>query len=235
MSNFTTPNFFEFVIAKHIPFETLEEDFANFVGEDSFNSETAEAALELAFDLYPDDQAGKDDEDQMELRHNFVDEFLEYARCVVIKKWASNLGMYTKEQAQSNVDTQVQVSKEYWTKKIDLARERSYNDGFDDGVNETLKKHRKMSSYQFSAWKLGVKPNDPEQDRIMEQVEDSVFYNAKYPDDEFDPCDLDVTIDNSSMKDDTLPSEYQPQDSEDECWEQMIAQQRANNNHSQDI
>jgi len=208
-NNFTTPSFFEFVIAKHIPFESLEEDFANFAGEDSFNSEIAEAALDLAFDLYPDDQVGKDNDELMELRHEFVDEFLEYARCEVIKKWAGNLGMYTKEQAQSNVDTQVQVSKEYWSKKVDKA----YNDGFDEGVNDTLNKFRKMSSYKFSAWKLGAPGKDKENEKIMENVEDSVFYETKYG------------------KDDNLPSEYQPQDSEDECWEQM----RAMNNHHHDI
>ena len=220
-NNFTSPHFFEFVITKHIPFESLEEDFANFAGEDSFNSEIAEAALELAFDLYPDDQPGKDNDDLMELRHNFVDEFLEHARCEVIKKWAGNLGMYTKAEAQANVDTQVQVSKEYWSKKVDKA----YNDGWDDAVNDTLNKFRKKSAYQFSAWKLGAKGNDKDQERIMEQVEDSIFYDEKYPDEE-----------RESLLNDSTPSEYQPQDSEDECWEQMrVMQQQANNNHSQDI
>ena len=193
-------NFFEFVIAKHIPFETLEEDFANFAGEDSFNSEVAEAALELSFDLYPDDQVGKDNDDLMDLRHEFVDEFLEYARCEVIKKWAGNLGMFTKEEVKARINDQVQISKEYWTNKF-----------------------KKMSSYQFSAWKLGVPADDKEQDRIMEQVEDSVFYDAKYPDEE-----REVIISTVAEGQKTIRV---PQDSEDECWEQM----RAMNNHHQDI
>jgi len=190
-------NFFDFIIRKDIPFECLEEDFANFAGEDSFNSEVAEKALEIAFELYPDDQVGKDNDDLMELRHEFVDEFLEHARCEVVKKWASNLGMYTKEEAQSNVDTQRKVCKEYWTnvfnKKMAENSLNDYNAGYDEGVNDTLKKFRNMSSYAHSKWKR-----------------------------EGDPV---------PMKDDSSPSEYQPQNSEDEAWEQM----RAMNNHHQDI
>lgn len=188
-------NFFEFVIAKHIPFESLEEDFANFAGEDSFNSEVAEAALELAFELYPDDQPGKDNDDLMDLRHEFVSEFLEHARCEVIKKWASNLGMFTKEQAQSNVDTQREVSKEYWTKKHDkelnLARERCYNDGIDDGTRMTIKKFSKMSSYAFSKWKL-------EHQALEQKINASKILADKADD-------------------------HVVQDSEDEAWEQMMA------------
>ena len=210
MSNYTTPNFLDFIVRKHFAFEEIEQEMSDRLIEDEFNSDIAEQALEIAFDLYPDDQVGKDNDDLMDLRHEFVSEFMEYVRSEVVKKWASNLGMYTKDEAQSNVDTQREACKIYWEKKVNTA--------YDDGVNDTFKKFRKMSSYQFSAWKLGVKPDDPEQDRIMEQVEDSVFYDAKYG------------------EDDTLPSEYQPQDSEDECWEQMrVMQQQANNNHSQDI
>ena len=211
MTKYNNSEFFDFLIRKEIPFECLEEDFANFAGEDSFNSDIAEKALEIAFDLYPD-KPGEDEDDTMEKRHEFVDEFLEYARCEVVKKWASNLGMYTKEEAQANVDTQRKVCKDYWTnifnKKMAENSLSDYNAGYDEGVNDTLKKFRNMSSYAHSKWKR-------EGDPVPEK---------------FDPCELDIHYD-SSMKNDSAPSEYQPQDSEDEAWEQM----RAMNNHHQDI
>lgn len=187
-------NFFDFIIRKEIPFECLEEDFANFAGEDSFNSEVAEKALDIAFELYPD-KPGEDEDDTMDKRHEFVSEFLEYARCEVVKKWAKNLGMSTQEQVKQHITNQAEISKEYWQRKF-----------------------KRMSCYEFSAWKLGVPADDKDNERIMEQVEDSIFYDAKYSDadvnpDYFDPCELDITIDNSSQR--------EPQDSEDECWEQM--------------
>lgn len=183
--NFLTKHFFEFVIAKHIPMESLEEDAPYFMGEDSFNSDTAEAALNLAYDLYPE-KPGEDESDTMEKRHEFVSEFLEHARCEVVKKWASNLGMLTKEEADAKANAQAAFA---------------------------VQKFKNMSAYQFSAWKLGVPANDKDNEKIMESVEDDIFYDAKYGN-EFDPCDLDITIDNSSRV---------PQDSEDEAWEQMMA------------
>lgn len=221
MASFTSENFLDFIMKKHFDFCSIEEEMSDRLIEDEFNSDIAEQALDIAFDLYPDDQPGKDNDDLMDLRHEFVSSFMEYARSEVTKKWASNLGMITKEEAITRGNLQASEAVKHWK----LKAERQYNDGFDDGVNETLKKHRKMSAYQFSAWKLGAKADDPDQDRIMEQVEDSIFYDEKYPDEE-----------RESMLDDSTPSEYQPQDSEDECWEQMrVMQQQANNNHSQDI
>ena len=133
---------------------------------------------------------------------------MEYARSEVVKKWASNLGMYTKEEAQSNVDTQRDVSKEYWESKhkreLNETRERCYNDGVDDGTRMTLNKFSKMSAYAFSKWKL---------ERFNPEKESFCFKTEKSA---------------KMMRDDTAPSEYQPQDSEDEAWEQMMAFQRSN-------
>ena len=79
---------------------------------------------------------------------------------------------------------------------------------------------RNMSSYQFSAWKL---------DQDMNEVNEDENY--------FDPCELDIHYDSTSRI---------PQDSEDECWEQMKVMQKniqddnerirqAQLSHSQDI
>ena len=188
-SCYINKNFFDFILRKHMDFDEIQQDFSDRLTEDEYNTDYAEAALDVAFDIFPEGP-GKDENDVMDNRHEFVGEFLEYIRCEVIKKWAKNLGMMTKEEADHKANAQAAF---------------------------VTQRFKNMSSYEFSAWKLNVPANDKTQERIMEQVEDSVFYDAKYG------------------EDDNLPSEYEPQDSEDECWEQMIAQQRANNNHSQDI
>ena len=156
--NIERKKFFDFVIRKEIPFESIEQEMSDRLMEDEFNSDIAEKALDVACEIY-EEKPGEDLNDTIEKRHEFVSEFMEYCREEVTKKWASNLGMFTKEEAQNNVDTQRKICKEYWTSKF-----------------------KKMSAYQFSAWKLGVTPNDKEQERIMEQVEDSIFYYQKYED-----------------------------------------------------
>lgn len=136
--------FFDFLIRKEIPFECLEEDFPNFIGEDSFNSDIAEKALEISYSLYPD---GSDTEDElMEKRHQFVDEFIEYARCEVVKKWAENLGMVTIDKAQENANAQTAFAVKVYKDRIQHQAERFAS----------------MSSYEHSKWKMEYNNKDHE-------------------------------------------------------------------------
>ena len=149
---------FDFVIRKEIPFESIEQEMADRLEEDEFNSDIAEKALDLACGLYPE-RPGVDIDETIDKRHTFVSEFMEYCREEVTKKWASNLGMFTREEAQNNVETQRKICKEYW-----------------------INKFKKMSAYQFSAWKLGATADDEDSAKLYEAIEDDVFYYEKYPD-----------------------------------------------------
>lgn len=195
------PEFFDFIVRKEIPYESLEEDFHNFSGEDSFNSDVAEKALEIAFSLYPDESSDNED-DLMDKRHEFVNEFLEYARCLVVKTWAENLGMVTIEKAQENANAQTAFAVKVYKDRLELQAEN----------------FRNMSSYQFSKWKL-------------EQTNHHKMENPN----PFGPMpaeDHEITMTESTGK---VVTKRVPQDSEDEAWEQMVAFQRANFNHYQDI
>lgn len=101
-------------------------------------------------------------------------------------------------------------AKEYESRKISDMR-----------VEDVYKRFRNMSAYQFAQWKLGLpaafsaKSDIGAEFKIKETlVEDAI--------DRIRACPPD------SMLGDTLPSEYEPQDSEDEAWEQMKAFQKDN-------
>ena len=162
-----TPEFFNFLIRKDFDWDSIAEEMSDRLMEDEFNSDIAEHALDIAFKLYPD---GSDsDSELMDIRHEFVSEFMEHCRCEYVKQCAGNLGMFTREEAKNNADIQAAEAVKFWKKQLENQAD----------------KFRSMSCYEFSQWKL----------------------------------------------DQDIKEEPIPQDSEDEVWEQM----RANNNHSQDI
>ena len=160
--------FFEFLLRKDFDFPSIEQDLSDRWREDEFNCEYAEAALDIAFDLYPD--GSEDNDSLMDKRHEFVSEFLEHMRCEVVKKWAGNLGMVTIAKAQENANAQAEEVSKMWKRRIDLQA-----DNF-----------RKMSCYEFSQWKMDA--IDKEQKANAERITQ----------DHFDPCELDIHYDNSS-------------------------------------
>ena len=167
-------NFMDFIMRKHFAFEDVFQELSDILIEDEFNTSTAESALDISFDLFPD-VPGEDLDDTFDKRHEWVSTFMEYAKTEVIKKMATNCGMITLEASNKKANDQGElVSK--------IIHERFKN----------------MSSYEFSRWKLTGKNTSP------------------------------------GMADDTMPSEYEPQDSEDEAWEQMRVFQ-ASQSHSQDL
>ena len=185
-----TPEFFNFLIRKDFCWEDIIQEMSDRLMEDEFNSDIAEKALDIAFELYPD---GSDThEELMELRHTFVSDFMEHCRCEYVMQSAGNLGMFTREEAQNNADIQAKEAVKFWKNKLQVQA-----DNF-----------RNMSGYQFSQWKL---------DNINDQLEE--FHSKE---DYFDPCELDVHYDSKSRI---------PQDSEDECWEQMRANEQSSSGY----
>ena len=153
-----TPEFFNFLIRKDFDWNSIFEEMSDRLMEDEFNSDIAEAALDIAFKLYPD---GSDTESElMELRHTFVSDFMEHCRCEYIKQCASNLGMFTREEAQNNADIQAKEAVKFWKNKIEHQAD----------------KFRNMSCYEFSQWKLEQNgkeedmPDDSE-DELWKQME----------------------------------------------------------------
>ena len=175
-SCYINKNFFEFILSKHMDFSEIEQDFSDRLCEDEYNTDYAEAALDVAFDLFPD-APGQDENTLMDNRHEFVGEFLEYVRSEVTKKWARNLGMLTAEEAREKANMQAEEACKYWKNKINEsydkgvreaikkkdqevanARHRGYLDGVDDGKTEAGFEFAQMSGYAFSKWKLEIKP-----------------------------------------------------------------------------
>ena len=128
--------FFSFLLRKEFDFSEIMQDLSDRWTEDEYNCEYAEAALDIAYDIYPD--GSMDENALMDKRHEFVSEFLEYMRSETVKQWASNLGMVTIKKAQENANAQSEEACKYWKRKIELQAEN----------------FAKMSAYQFSAWKL---------------------------------------------------------------------------------
>ena len=164
-----TPEFFNFLIRKDFDWNSIFEEMSDRLMEDEFNSDIAEAALDIAFKLYPD---GSDSESElMEIRHTFVSDFMEHCRCEYIKQCAENLGMVTKEEADNRANAQAKEAVKFWKNKLDVQA-----DNF-----------RNMSSYQFSAWKL-------DQDLEEHWTDNDERHDMDY----FDPCELDIHYDSSN-------------------------------------
>lgn len=149
--------FFEFLLRKDFDFPSIEQDLSDRWREDEFNCEYAEAALDIACDLYPD--GSEDNDSLMDKRHEFVSEFLEYMRCAVVKKWAENLGMVKIAKAQENANAQAEEVSKMWKRRIELQ----------------AKNFSEMSCYQFSQWKLDYeKVKNPHKDlEDIRQPQDS--------------------------------------------------------------
>ena len=107
----------------------FESEMSDRLIEDQFNSSTAENFLDTAFDMFPDGP-GLDTDDLMDKRHELVSAAMDHLTNIVIKKWATNLGMVNK--------------KDYESKEIADLRVKQVYDHF-----------RSLSAYQFSEWKLG--------------------------------------------------------------------------------
>ena len=152
-SCYINDSFFEFILRKHMDFSEIEQDFSDRIMEDEYNTDYAEAALDVAFDLFPEGP-GKDENDVMDNRHEFVSEFINYIHNQVTIKWARNLGMITKEEAAQKANDQAaEVARSY-----KLRAERRYLDGVDDGKTEAGFEFAQMSGYAFSKWKLSIQP-----------------------------------------------------------------------------
>ena len=135
---------------------SIFEEMSDRLMEDEFNSPIAEAALDIAFDLYPD---GSDTNDElMEKRHEFVSDFMEHCRCEYIKECAENLGMVTIDKAQENANAQTKMAVGVYKNRLELQAEN----------------FRNMSCYRFSQWKL-EQSNNHKMDRVPQDSEDEAW------------------------------------------------------------
>ena len=142
MDKFTDPDFLDFLVRKEFDWTSIVQEFSDRLIEDEYNSEIAEKALEISYDLFPD---GSDNEnDLMDKRHEFVSAFMEYCRCDFIKQQARNLDMVDR--------------KDYESKKIADARVSIHGKAqYYRGIRDSERSFHKMSAYGFSAWKLRYK------------------------------------------------------------------------------
>ena len=142
--SFNNDNFMDFILRKHFDLSEIEQDLSDRWREDEFNCYIAEQALDIACDLYPDDQPGEDDDTLMDKRHVWVADFLEFVRSEVIRKWAINLGMkpsnaITSETHNLILDT---VIKNYKKKCCCCCKNRVPQDSEDEAW-EQLKAFQK--------------------------------------------------------------------------------------------
>ena len=144
--------FFNFLLRKELDFSSIQQDLSDRWTEDEYNCEYAEAALDIAFSVYPD--GSMPENDLMDNRHEFVSEFLEHMRSEVVKVWAKNLGMMTKEESDDKANTQAAEASKFWKAQIERQAQN----------------FRKMSSYQFSNWKLDYDDVKEYRDDVMDYM-----------------------------------------------------------------